>query len=544
MTITCLLHNVLLNHPQNEHPRSDWDPTYPEVSSAFPDKSCRKVARDMLKFLLAMATGTKNSKAAALSQLFTIVSSTSAPEDFPIGAALQLSPGDDTRSFDDDIPNSFISAYINITYRDGKDKKWEKSECGRYGGGHVAPVAGIVVHVSWVKDPDDHTGCKTPFESSHSDRQLPLKGVPWIALIKRGGCSFEEKVSNALLSHALGVLVYNDRDSPDLDKMKLSSESGRNITAVFTYKWKGEEIAKLLENDSTVFMEMTIASRGTSPTATINRTSVLFVSVTFIVLMIISLAWLVFYYVQRFRYIHAKDRLSKKLCNAARKALSKIPTKNIKSDDNEVQDGECCAICIEPYKVSEVLRMLPCQHEFHKSCIDPWLLEHRTCPMCKMDILRHYGFMFTGSQESILHMEIDEVVGLESQDSDSPRRGGVSPLPQIRTVILTDRQQRSFNSSVDIEERSSRASTPDETTPSLSNRRQQPVRPDLCANCIAAAASLASQDDATQSNKTNLHSPSVHVQQVLSPENVHVQMTHSAQVQASDNNGDSKTVNR
>ena len=33
------------------------------------------------------------------------------------------------------------------------------------------------------------------------------------------------------------------------------------------------------------------------------------------------------------------------------------------------------------------------RHEFHKACIDPWLLEHRTCPMCKMDILKHYGFV-------------------------------------------------------------------------------------------------------------------------------------------------------
>lgn len=40
------------------------------------------------------------------------------------------------------------------------------------------------------------------------------------------------------------------------------------------------------------------------------RTSVLFVSISFIVLMVISLAWLVFYYIQRFRYIHAKDQLS------------------------------------------------------------------------------------------------------------------------------------------------------------------------------------------------------------------------------------------
>jgi hypothetical protein len=83
-----------------------------------------------------------------------------------------------------------------------------------------------------------------------------------------------------------------------------------NISAVFTYKWKGEELAKLTENNSKVYVHITIASHSSSRTVNINRTSVLFVSITFIVLMIISLAWLVFYYVQRFRYIHAKDRLS------------------------------------------------------------------------------------------------------------------------------------------------------------------------------------------------------------------------------------------
>ena len=42
----------------------------------------------------------------------------------------------------------------------------------------------------------------------------------------------------------------------------------------------------------------------------VRRTSVLFLSISFIVLMIIALAWLAFYYVQRFRYVHNKDRLS------------------------------------------------------------------------------------------------------------------------------------------------------------------------------------------------------------------------------------------
>lgn len=32
-----------------------------------------------------------------------------------------------------------------------------------------------------------------------------------------------------------------------------------------------------------------------------------------------------------------------------------------------------------------------CRHIFHKSCVDPWLLDQRSCPMCKLDILRAYG---------------------------------------------------------------------------------------------------------------------------------------------------------
>lgn len=37
--------------------------------------------------------------------------------------------------------------------------------------------------------------------------------------------------------------------------------------------------------------------------------------------------------------------------------------------------------------------MLPTRHEFHKNCIDPWLIEHRTCPMCKLDVLKFYGYV-------------------------------------------------------------------------------------------------------------------------------------------------------
>jgi hypothetical protein len=90
-----------------------------------------------------------------------------------------------------------------------------------------------------------------------------------------------------------------------------------------------------------------------------SKTSVLFVSISFIILMVISLAWLVFYYVQRFRYASAKDRLQRRLFNAAKKALTRIPTRPVKPGDNELELE--CAICIDPYRIGDIIRVLPCR---------------------------------------------------------------------------------------------------------------------------------------------------------------------------------------
>lgn len=51
-------------------------------------------------------------------------------------------------------------------------------------------------------------------------------------------------------------------------------------------------------------------------------------------------------------------------------------------------------------------------------CIDPWLLEHRTCPMCKLDILKHYGFVVSANQ-AINVYNYDPMIMISSSPSSS-----------------------------------------------------------------------------------------------------------------------------
>ena len=51
-----------------------------------------------------------------------------------------------------------------------------------------------------------------------------------------------------------------------------------------------------------------------------------------------------------------------------------------------LEEHSSCTVCMSAYEEKEILRTLPCLHSFHRDCIDPWLKQNKTCPMCKMPI--------------------------------------------------------------------------------------------------------------------------------------------------------------
>lgn len=57
-----------------------------------------------------------------------------------------------------------------------------------------------------------------------------------------------------------------------------------------------------------------------------------------------------------------------------------------------------CAVCLSKFEDIEVLRLLPqCKHAFHIGCIDHWLENHSSCPLCRCRISVEDVAFFTNS---------------------------------------------------------------------------------------------------------------------------------------------------
>ncbi|XP_068650122.1 uncharacterized protein [Aristolochia californica] len=56
---------------------------------------------------------------------------------------------------------------------------------------------------------------------------------------------------------------------------------------------------------------------------------------------------------------------------------------------HQIEEAAQCYICLVEYEEGDCMRILPCHHDFHQTCIDKWLKEiHRICPLCRGDVCR------------------------------------------------------------------------------------------------------------------------------------------------------------
>ncbi|KAG6647164.1 hypothetical protein CIPAW_07G060000 [Carya illinoinensis] len=163
-----------------------------------------------------------------------------------------------------------------------------------------------------------------------------------LALIIRGGCTFEGKVRNAQNAGFRAAIVYDDRNKGNLVYMMINPG---NITvhAVFVSKATGEILNKYAQREK------------------------------------------VFYTPRRLLFAQTMYLRSKSVDTETVEALPCFTFGS--AHPRHCHTNETCAICLEDYKDGEILKVLPCRHEFHSSCVNSWLTKSGTfCPVCKHDL--------------------------------------------------------------------------------------------------------------------------------------------------------------
>lgn len=169
-----------------------------------------------------------------------------------------------------------------------------------------------------------------------------------IFLQQRGGCDFEKKILHVYRERAIGAIIYNNNSGSELNYMKITNKEllEGNISSVFTPLYKGHQLAEIVKNygeHNPVYVSIRQGMRFDKKSSLGHRSSVLFVTISFIIVMVISMLWLIVYYYQRFRYLQTKENEQKMDTNKAKEALKKIPTKTIKTLSKvrlEIDEGE------------------------------------------------------------------------------------------------------------------------------------------------------------------------------------------------------------
>uniref|UniRef100_A0A1A9VVP5 PA domain-containing protein n=1 Tax=Glossina austeni TaxID=7395 RepID=A0A1A9VVP5_GLOAU len=118
----------------------------------------------------------------------------------------------------------YTYAFLNYSYKEHNiiQQVNFNEEKARYGEGKILTVQGRLIHISASNDVNDDTACTSNILGTKGQ---PIPSGAWIALVRRGHCTFEEKVKNVYAKGAAGVIIYNDKPVVNLEKMQIKGKS-------------------------------------------------------------------------------------------------------------------------------------------------------------------------------------------------------------------------------------------------------------------------------------------------------------------------------
>jgi len=75
--------------------------------------------------------------------------------------------------------------------------------------------------------------------------------------------------------------------------------------------------------------------------------------------------------------------------------IDQLPSYRYSSEEGDAgasndQTQTVCVVCMSDFETRQMVRVLPCSHEFHAKCVDKWLKTNRTCPICRGDASNYF----------------------------------------------------------------------------------------------------------------------------------------------------------
>jgi hypothetical protein len=145
-------------------------------------------------------------------------------------------------------PVEHVEAIIDISYVDHRNHTTITTHFeGLFGrNSRMVSVNAEVVHVR--SKYGEHDGCGHVLEWNIPERK------PWIALVARGECNFQQKITNLYKNYnASAVIVYNNED----EELFIIQHTPMPVVTALITKRDGEFIADLFENGIVITMLIT-----------------------------------------------------------------------------------------------------------------------------------------------------------------------------------------------------------------------------------------------------------------------------------------------